>query len=298
MAAIVTGLAYEFWVALALALPAALFLVRLFMIQHDCGHGAFFQSRRANDLLGHVLGVLTLTPYTDWRRAHAEHHATSGNLDRRGVGDISTLTVREYLWRPALQRFLYRLYRHPLVMLGIGPTYQFLLRHRIPTGRTMWRSGNWLSALGTNAALAAIGTGLMLTAGPWPVLLGYLPVIMIAASLGVFLFYVQHQFEDTYWAPEASWDFHAAALKGSSFYDLPRALHWMTAYIGFHHIHHLSTRVPCYRLYDCFKNNAALRQARHLTLRDSFRCLRLTLWDEEARRLVPFAAIRHRQACS
>lgn len=282
------------WMALALAVPAAALLVRLFTIQHDCGHGSFFKSRWANNLVGRALGVLTLTPYAFWRKSHSIHHATSGNLDRRGVGDISTLTVREYLSRPAWRRGLYRLYRHPLVMFGIGPAYQFLICHRIPTGNPIRHRHGWLSVLGTNAAIAAIVVAIALILGPEPLLLGYLPVILIAASVGVWLFYVQHQFEDTYWNAEPDWDFHAAALEGCSFYDLPAVLHWVTGHIGLHHIHHLSSKIPNYRLRDCFEQNPEFRNAKRLTLLGSLRCARLALWDEGERKLVSFRHVHRR----
>jgi omega-6 fatty acid desaturase (delta-12 desaturase) len=289
VAALFYGAGRYGWAALPLTVPAAALLVRLFMIQHDCGHGSFFKSRRANDLLGRALGVLTLTPYAFWRRSHAIHHATSGNLDRRGTGDVTTLTVREYLALPAWRRLLYRIYRHPLVLFGIGPTYLFVIRHRIPRGSLFGRRQNWGSILGTNVAIAAVLFMLVLTVGTRSFLLGYLPMILLASSMGVWLFYIQHQFADTYWAAEADWDFHAAALQGSSFYDLPRLLHWLTAYIGFHHIHHLSSKVPNYHLRACFEQNPEFREvAKRVTLLDSVRCLRLALWDEEQRALVPF----------
>jgi omega-6 fatty acid desaturase (delta-12 desaturase) len=266
--------------------------VRLFIIQHDCGHGSFFASRRANDLLGRALGVLTLTPYAFWRRSHAVHHATSGNLSRRGDGDITTLTVREYFAQPRWRRLGYRLYRHPIVLFGIGPAWQFLLRHRIPTGHPVRHARSWASILGTNAALAAVLAGLAVAVGPLPVLLGYLPVMVLAASIGVWLFYVQHQFEDTYWEAEPRWDFYKAALEGCSYYDLPRVLHWITGHIGFHHIHHLSSKVPNYRLRDCFRDNPELHDAKRIGLADSLKCLRLALWDEERRKLVSFREAR------
>jgi acyl-lipid omega-6 desaturase (Delta-12 desaturase) len=294
VAALLYGVDRYGWAALPLALPAAGLLVRLFMIQHDCGHGSFFKSRRANDLLGRTLGVLTLTPYAFWRQSHAIHHAGSGNLDRRGVGDVTTLTVREYLSLPRWRRLLYRIYRHPLVLFGIGPTYVFVIRHRIPTGNPFRRRLSWTSILGTDAVIAAVTLLLVLTVGPRPLLLGYVPMILLASSIGVWLFYIQHQFEDTYWQAEADWDFRAAALHGSSFYDLPQALHWLTAYIGFHHIHHLCSKVPNYRLRACFEQNSELRPAKSLTLRDSLRCARLALWDEEQRKLVPFRGARDR----
>jgi omega-6 fatty acid desaturase (delta-12 desaturase) len=202
LAAMLVGTDHGFWAVLVLIAPAAALLVRLFMIQHDCGHGSFFKSRWANDLLGRALGVLTLTPYSFWRSAHAVHHATTGNLDRRGIGDIATLTVREYLSLPRWRRILYRVYRHPLVLFGIGPAYQFLLRHRIPTGHPVRQWRNWLSILGTNAALAAVVVAIALTIGLRPFLFSYVPICLLAASTGVWLFYVQHQFEETYWAVE------------------------------------------------------------------------------------------------
>lgn len=186
------------WWVLPLAIPGGALLIRLFMIQHDCGHGSFFRARWANDLVGRAIGVLTLTPYLYWRRAHNEHHASSGNLDRRGQGDITTLTVREYLSLPRWRRLAYRAYRHPLVLFGIGPAYQFLVRHRIPTGHPLRQWRDWLSILGTNLALGlVVVVALLLGAGAF--LLGYLPVMLVAASMGVWLIHVQHQFEDAYW---------------------------------------------------------------------------------------------------
>ena len=295
VAALLYGVGRYGWAAIPLAAPTAILLVRLFMFQHDCGHGSFFKSRRANDLLGRTLGVLTLTPYAFWRTSHAVHHATSGNLDRRGVGDVTTLTVREYLSLPAWRRVLYRLYRHPLVLFGIGPTYLFIIRHRIPTGNPLRHRQSWTSILGTDAVIAAVLVLLVVTAGPRSLLLGYAPMMLLASSIGVWLFYIQHQFEDTYWAAEAEWDFGTAALQGSSFYDLPRILHWLTGYIGFHHIHHLSSKVPNYHLRACFEQNSELWQAKRLTLLDSLRCPRLALWHEKQRRLVPF---RSRASCA
>ncbi len=295
MAALFVGLAYHVWAALLVIVPTALLLVRLFMIQHDCGHRAFFKSRWANNLLGTFLGVLTLTPYVDWQRSHAAHHAGSGNLERRGIGDITTMTVREYLQHNRLRRFLYRLYRHPLIMLGVGPGFQFLLRHRVPAAQQMHRWANWFSALGTNAAIAAIVAIVALLMGLQPLLFGFIPVMLLASSIGVWLFYVQHQFAETYWETGENWSPDAAALEGSSYYDLPRVLHWLTCYIGFHHIHHLSSKVPNYRLRECFLENPSLWKAKRLTVWESFKCLRLTLWDEETHRLVPFAALRQRR---
>jgi omega-6 fatty acid desaturase (delta-12 desaturase) len=289
MAVLTYGARIHSWLTLPLVPPAVFLLVRLFAIQHDCGHGSFFASRFANDLLGRAIGLVTLTPYAFWRGSHAVHHASSGNLDRRGTGDITMLTVREYQALSPLRRLLYRAYRHPLVLFGLGPLYLFVVKNRIPIANPFRHWKSWSSILGTNAALAAIVVLMVLTAGTRAFVLTYLPVILLAASIGIWLFYIQHQFEHAYWASAPDWDFHEAALQGSSFYDLPVVLHWLTGYIGFHHIHHICTKIPNYRLRDCFTQNPEFRDAaRRLTLFDSLKCLRLALWDEERQRLVSF----------
>jgi acyl-lipid omega-6 desaturase (Delta-12 desaturase) len=280
------------WASLLIAIPAAGFLVRLFMIQHDCGHGTFFAGRLANDWVGRIIGVLTLTPYDCWRRTHAIHHATTGNLDRRGVGDIDTLTVREYRARSWWGRLKYRLYRHPLVMFGVGPAYLFLLQHRIPVGlmRKGWQP--WASTMATNLAIALIIAVLTWFVGIKAFLLVHLPIVLLAAAAGVWLFYVQHQFEQTTWERDGRWNLQRAALYGSSHYDLPTLLRWFTANIGIHHVHHLCSRIPCYRLSRVLRDHPELRQVGRITLLESFRCVRLVLWDEAQRRLVSFREIR------
>lgn len=276
------------WIGLALAIPAAGFLVRLFMIQHDCGHGAFFRRRAANDWVGRLIGVLTLTPYGFWRRSHALHHAGSGNLDQRGIGDIDTLTVAEFQQRTRWRQVLYRLYRHPIVMFAIGPAYLFILRQRLPMGqmRSGWHP--WLSVMGTNVAIAILVAAIVWRIGVGPFLLVQLPITLLAAGAGVWLFYVQHQFEETFWERERDWTFHEAALYGSSHYDLPRILRWFTANIGVHHVHHLSSRIPYYRLPEVLRDRPELGEVGRLNLLQSIKTLRLVLWDEEARRLVSF----------
>jgi omega-6 fatty acid desaturase (delta-12 desaturase) len=258
------------------------------MIQHDCGHRSFFPNRFANDWVGRVIGVLTLTPYDFWRRAHALHHASSGNLDRRGIGDIDTLTVNEFLALPLWRRLRYRLYRHPLVMFGLGPAYLFVLRHRLPAG--MMRSGwkPWLTIMATNAAIAILISAMILLVGVGPFLVVQMPITFLAASIGVWLFYVQHQFENTFWAYEDGWNFHEAALQGSSHYDLPGILRWFSANIGVHHVHHLSSRIPCYRLPRVLRDHPQLAAVGRLTLLQSLRCVRKVLWDENSRLLVSF----------
>jgi len=286
------ALAVGYWLCLLLAVPTAGFLMRLFMIQHDCGHGAFFRYRLANDWLGRVLGVLTLTPYDFWRRTHALHHASSGNLERRGIGDIETLTVREYLALPRWRRLGYRLYRHPLVMFGIGPAYLFILQFLLPVG--LMRSGwmPWLSTMATNLAIAIVVAAMMWLVGIGPFLLVHLPIILIGASIGVWLFYVQHQFEETFWAESESWNLHEAALHGSSYYDLPTILRWFTANIGVHHVHHLCSKIPYYRLPSVLRDYPELGRVGRLTLGESLRCVRLVLWDESQQRLISFREMR------
>ncbi|HEX4409469.1 MAG TPA: fatty acid desaturase [Xanthobacteraceae bacterium] len=282
---------------LLLAIPTAGFLVRLFMIQHDCGHGSFFRHRLLNDWLGRAIGVFTLTPYDLWRRTHAAHHASSGNLDRRGMGDIDTLTVGEYLSRSRWGRLRYRLYRHPLVMFGVGPAYLFFLQQRLPVG--MMRGGwkPWLSTMGTNAAIVLAAAVMIWAIGLGPFLLVHLPIMFIGASLGVWLFYVQHQFEDTFWASDPSWNLHDAALHGSSHYDLPPVLRWFTANIGLHHIHHLCSRIPFYRLPPALRAHPDLAAVGRLTLVQSLGCVPRVLWDETTGRLITFGELRSRYAC-
>ncbi len=286
------ALSVSYGLTLLIAVPAAGFLARIFMIQHDCGHGAFFNRRSVNDWVGRMLGVVTMTPYDVWRRAHAIHHASSGNLARRGVGDITTLTVREYEALPRWRRLAYRLYRQPLVMFGLGPAYLFLLQNRLPIGfmRDGWRV--WASAMATNAAIALAAAGLVWLMGAGPLLMVHGPIILLAASIGVWLFYVQHQFEETFWADQGTWKLQDAALYGSSHYDLPAPLRWITANIGIHHVHHLSSRIPYYRLPAVLRAHPELANIRRLTLAQSVKGVRLALWDEERGRLVSFRQAR------
>ncbi len=278
------------WIALLLTVPAAAFLVRLFMIQHDCGHRAFFRTRRANDWLGSVIGVVTLTPHTYWRVAHALHHATSGNLDRRGIGDIAVMTVREYRALPGRRKLLYRLYRHPLVLFGLGPAFLFVFKFRLPLDVLRMRKRTLPNVLLTDAAIAAAVLAMGLAFGFGNFLAVQLPVTLLASLAGTWFFYVQHQFADTYWARNEDWNFHRAALTGASHYVLPRWLGWLTADIGIHHVHHLCGTIPNYRLRDCLRDHPALAAINRLTLRDSVKCVRLALWDEDRGRLVGFAA--------
>ena len=280
-----------YWVTLLLSVPTAAFLVRLFLIQHDCGHRSFFRSPRLNDLLGHAIGVLTLTPHGYWRNAHNIHHATSGNLDKRGIGDVRVLTVREYLALPRWKRLAYRIYRHPVAFLGLGPLYVFIIKYRLPVDLLRRHPGALISVMATNAAICGLMSGLVLWRGVTEALMVQTPIVLLSSLAGVWLFYVQHQFEHTYWRRNDDWDFHEAGIRGSSYYDLPQPLRWLTADIGIHHIHHLSSRIPNYRLRECLADYAELREVRRITLRDSLTCVRLALWDEGAGRLIRFSAL-------
>lgn len=284
---------YGYWIGLLLAIPAAGFLLRLFMLQHDCGHGSFFGKRRLDDWTGRALGVLTLTPYDYWRRAHNEHHASAGNLDERGVGDITTLTVSEYRDRTPSGQLAYRLYRHPLVMFGIGPAFLFLIKQRLPFG--MMRSGAlpWISTMATNIAIVLTCMLLIWMMGIIPFLLVHLPVVLIAGSTGVWLFYIQHQFEDTHWSRPPDWKFPYAAMHGASHYDLPGPLRWITGNIGMHHLHHLSSRIPFYRLPEVLRDHPELADVGRISLRDSLTCVSLVLWDEQAQRLISLREARN-----
>jgi omega-6 fatty acid desaturase (delta-12 desaturase) len=283
-------LAVSYWLTLGAAVLAAGFLVRIFIIFHDCGHGSFFRSRAANDTIGFLTGILTLTPYFDWRHEHNLHHATAGDLDRRGRGDVWTMTVAEYRAASFWQRLGYRLYRNPLVMFGIGPLYVFLLKQRLPRPGSGTRER--MSVHVTNLALAVILAALALTIGLKAVLLVHLPILVISGAAGVWLFYVQHQFEGVYWQRGEQRDYVEVALKGSSLFALPRVLQWFSGNIGFHHIHHLSPRIPNYRLETCYREQPLFQSVDRITLLSSFRTLRLRLYDEASRRLVGFRALR------
>ncbi|GGH35779.1 omega-6 fatty acid desaturase (delta-12 desaturase) [Cribrihabitans marinus] len=285
------SLGVSYWLTLGAALLNAAFLLRLFAIQHDCGHGAFFRNRTVGDWLGRVIGVLTLTPYDVWRRSHSIHHSASGNLGRRGIGDVHTLTVAEYRAMTPLNRLIYRLYRHPIVLFGLGPGYLFLVQNRVPLG-FMAKARYWVSAMATNAAIL-MGLGAILYLGGWmPILLIFLPTTLLAATAGVWLFYVQHQFETTQWDDEADWQLHEAALHGSSHYVLPSVLQWLSANIGIHHVHHLYARIPFYRLPDVLRDQPELATGNRMTIRESLVNARLHLWDEDSRRLLSFAEAR------
>jgi acyl-lipid omega-6 desaturase (Delta-12 desaturase) len=275
--------------AVLAGLASAVMLMRVFIIQHDCGHGAFFRTQRANDLLGAVLGVITMIPYSYWKQTHAIHHSTAGNLDARGWGDIDTRTVAEYRAMGPLRRFLYRAYRSLPVLFFLGPAFHFIVYHRLPwIVPADWKAER-RSILLNDLVLAAIFYAAWRMGGSWPHLALQAFCMSVTACIGVWFFYVQHQYERTYWRRGDEWDFVEGSLRGSSYYRLPRVLQWITGNIGFHHIHHLNSRVPNYRLEACYRDNPELRECETLTLRESLRCARLALWDEERGRLVTFA---------
>jgi acyl-lipid omega-6 desaturase (Delta-12 desaturase) len=278
----------SFWLALPLIILAAGFTMRAFIIFHDCGHGAFFSSRRANEIVGFITGLVSFTPFFSWRHSHALHHSASGDLDRRGDGDVWMMTVNEYLASPWWRRAVYRVYRFPFVLFVISPLFLFLFIHRIPMkGRKREHRSVWL----TNVALLMIAILMSLLVGFKTYAILQVSVIAMAASAGVWLFYVQHQYEEVYWQRHNAWDYATAAVEGSSFYKLPKILQWFTGNIGFHHIHHLSPRIPNYNLEPCHNANPELH-VEPLTLLQSFKCIRYRLWDEANFRLIGFGELK------
>ena len=285
------SLGVSYWITLALAVLAAGFVVRTFIIFHDCGHGSFFKSRWANDTVGFIAGVFTFTPYYHWRWEHSIHHATSGDLDQRGTGDVWTMTVQEYLEASRGKRFAYRLTRNPVVLFVIAPVLVLLIKQRFPSPTASQRERN--SVQWMNLAILGVAIGMSLIFGVRAYLLIQLTVITVAGSAGFWLFYVQHQFEGVYWERSAGWDYTAAALQGSSFYKLPRILQWFTGNIGYHHIHHLSARIPNYNLERCHKAHLLFQGVKPITLFGSLHSLKFRLWDEAQKKLVGYRHLRH-----
>jgi omega-6 fatty acid desaturase (delta-12 desaturase) len=285
----------SYWLVLPLAFLAGGLVVRLFIFLHDCGHWSFFKSAKANHWVGSILGVLVFTPYFHWRQSHAVHHATAGNLDKRGVGDVWTMTVDEFLHSPWWKQIFYRVFRHPLIMFGVGPLLTFLILHRLPSNKLKKRERN--SVHWTNLALVVLITMMSWLIGFKNYLLIQLPVIWVASTAGVWLFYVQHQFEGVYWERAQDWDFVKAGLEGSSFYQLPKILQWFSGSIGFHHIHHLSPRIPNYLLEKCHQENS-LFHIKPVKLWASLKSLTFRLWDEKKRQLVNFRQLKTYQSDS
>lgn len=283
---------YSYGITLALGVVAAALLTRIFILFHDCTHGSLLPTPRWNRNIGYLCGLLVFTAFHDWRRSHSGHHITAGDLDRRGVGDITTLTVEEYLSAPPLRKLGYRLYRHPLVLLGLGPLYYFLLRNRYPSAGA--KKTDFVSVIITNLALVAIIVAASLTIGIRIYLLVQLPVLMMAATLGVWLFYVQHQFDGVYWARHEEWDPWQVVMGGASFYPLPKLLQWFTGNIGFHHVHHMRPGIPNYRLQECHDETPEFQAIEPLTLRNSLQSLHLNLYDERTRKMVSFQSLKSR----
>jgi len=283
----------SWWLAAPLAVLAGAFLVRAFIIFHDCGHGSFFNSGRANHIVGALTGVLTFTPFYHWRWQHAIHHATAGDLDRRGTGDVWTLTVREYLASSRRRRFAYRLARNPAILFVLAPLFQFLVLQRVPSRKAPLRERR--SVYWTNLGIFLVAAGLICLFGLKTYLIVQLTVLMVAGAAGVWLFYVQHQFEGVYWNRGEGWDYTTAALQGSSFYKLPKVLQWFSGNIGYHHIHHLSTRIPNYYLEKCQQAEPLFQTVKPITLFSSFKSFTFRLWDEQRRQLVSFRRLKSLQ---
>jgi acyl-lipid omega-6 desaturase (Delta-12 desaturase) len=281
---------YSYWILLVLIITAGALLVRIFIFFHDCCHNSFFASQRANRILGYFLGILIFTPYDDWRRSHGRHHATVQDLDRRGVGDIWTLTAEEYLAAPKLKRFAYRLYRNPFVLFGLSPSTHFLILQRFPN-KGAGKRERYSVVLTDLAILAIIGVS-SLTIGWATYFFIQFPIMAIAGTIGVWMFYVQHQFEGVYWARHESWNPTRAALEGSSYYKLPKVLQWFTGNIGLHHIHHVRPRIPNYHLQQCYEDIPTLQAVEPLTMRRSLKSLCLNLWDEAGQKLVSFRSMK------
>lgn len=287
------ALSISYGLTLILAVGAGVFLIRVFIIFHDCCHRSFFRSKRANEIVGTLMGILTFCPYLQWRYFHSVHHAGSGNLDRRGVGDIWTMTVDEYLAAPRKRKIMYRLYRNPVVMFGLGPIYIFIWNYRFNRKEALLRER--LNTYVTNIAIVAIVAFLCATIGWQNFLLVEAPVFLVSGVFGIWLFYVQHQFENTYFEEDAEWDFYQAAMHGSSFYNLPKILHWLTGNIGYHHIHHLSPRVPNYYLEDVHHKRPQTTHVQFITLATSLKSLRYRVWDEETKSFVHFRDLREHE---
>lgn len=282
------------WIGVLAILIAAPFLVRIFIIFHDCCHSSFFKSTWANTLIGYITGVMASTPFRDWGKAHISHHATAGNLDKRGVGDIWTLTVEEYISAPRLKRIIYRVFRHPLFLFGLGPSYVFLIFHRF-SQKGIQHKGR-LSVYITNLCLLLLLLLGGATIGYKTYLAIQLPITIIAATLGLWLFYVQHQYEETYWERNDVRDSLKAAMEGSSYYKLPKIAQWFTGNIGLHHIHHLNPAIANYNLQACHDEIQKLQHIEPLGVRKSFRSLRIHLWDENTKKLISFRAMRRIRA--
>ncbi|GAA5496808.1 fatty acid desaturase [Rubritalea halochordaticola] len=287
------SLSVSWWLTIPLALLAAGFLIRIFIIFHDCGHGSFYKSAKANHFWGFVTGLLTFTPYYHWKWEHSIHHATAGNLERRGVGDVMTLTVREYLESSRWKKFSYRLSRNPFILFVIAPLLIFLIMQRFPSAKAKRRER--ISVHTMNLAIILLAAGLITVFGFIPWLVIQVVIMSVAGSGGFWLFYVQHQYEDAYWEHAEAWEYTDAAIKGSSYYKLPKVLQWFTGNIGFHHIHHLSPRIPNYNLERCHRSHPMFEEVKPMTLFRSLKSISLRLWDEKTHKLISFGKLKRQR---
>lgn len=283
------SLSYPYWVTLLLTILASGFLIRLFIFFHDCGHKSFFKSKQANDIVGKILGIIVYTPYSHWNHNHAIHHATSGNLDKRGLGDVWTLTVEEYMEMSKKERFKYKLYRHPFILVILGAVYVSLIKNRLTTKKMT--PANRMNVYVTNIGILIMAVSLSLVMGVKAYLLIQLPIVVFAYILGHWLFYVQHQYEEMYWEKTPNWDYKTAAVEGSSYLKLPAVLQWFTGNIGFHHVHHLSSKIPNYNLQRCHNENELFNKVKPLTFWGSFKTFKLRLWDEASQQMVSFSKV-------
>jgi len=286
----IESLAISYWLTLPICILAAGFLIRIFIIFHDCGHGSFFASQRANHIVGVISGLATFTPYFYWRKSHARHHATSANLDKRGAGDVWMMTVDEYRKASRFQRWKYRLYRNPLVMFGLGPLFIVLISHRLVRRKATLEER--MSVYWTNLAVVAMAFMMIWWIGLEAYLLIQIPMLFVSLTAGIWLFYVQHQFDGVYWARGGEWDYVSASVLGGSYYRLPAVLRWFTGNIGFHHVHHLDSRIPNYHLARCHERVSVFQQTPTIGFWSAFKSLSYRLWDEQTRSLVSFRALK------
>jgi omega-6 fatty acid desaturase (delta-12 desaturase) len=284
------SLTYPYWVTILLSLPACGFLIRIFIIFHDCGHGSFFRSGKANRYVGIIMGIMTLTPYYSWHHQHSVHHATAANLDKRGTGDVWTMTVKEYFRSSRWNRFVYRAFRNPFIMFTVGPVFAVMIKNRISV--ITMSSQEKMNVYFTNIIIIILAALISMAIGLKAFLLIQLPIILISHSIGIWLFYIQHQFDDVTWEREKEWNYKAAAFKGCSFLRLPRVLQWFTGNIGFHHVHHLSSRIPNYHLEACHYENEIFKDVKPIAILSTFKALYLSLWDETKHQLTSFRRIR------
>jgi acyl-lipid omega-6 desaturase (Delta-12 desaturase) len=284
------SLSVSIWLSLAISIIAAGFVVRIFIIFHDCTHLSFFKNNKANKIVGTITGIITHFAFEKWKRSHTIHHATSGNLDKRGTGDVWVMTVDEYLEAPLWRKLSYRLYRNPIIMFGFGPLYLYLISNRFNRKGARWKER--MNTYLINISIVAIYAILIWAIGWQAVLMVQVPILFVAGALGIWLFYVQHQFEDSYFENESEWDYVKAAVDGSSYYKLPKVLQWLTGNIGFHHVHHLSPRVPNYNLEKAHESTPPLQKATTITLASSLQSIRFRLYDEKRKTFISFKEMK------